>query len=59
LCEQSYAFGSGITIASYDVTHDGPRVVMGKDESTAGADAQLTIGGPVEAATIYLTNHLD
>ena len=36
LFEQPYAFGSGITIANYDVTRDGQRFVMVKDESTAG-----------------------
>jgi Tol biopolymer transport system component len=36
LFEQRYAFGSGITIANYDVARDGQRFVMVKDESTAG-----------------------
>ena len=35
LFEQSYAFGSGITIANYDVTRDGQQFVMVKDEPTA------------------------
>jgi hypothetical protein len=33
---QRYAYGAGITIANYDVTPDGARFVMIKDESTAG-----------------------
>jgi serine/threonine-protein kinase len=36
LFESRYAFGSGITIANYDVSRDGQRFVMVKDESTAG-----------------------
>ena len=36
LFEQRYAFGAGITIANYDVTRDGQRFVMIKDESSAG-----------------------
>ena len=36
LFEQRYAYGAGITIANYDVTRDGQRFVMVKDESTAG-----------------------
>lgn len=35
LFEQSYASGSGITIANHGVTRDGQRFVMVKDESTA------------------------
>ena len=35
LFEQSYAFGSGITIANYDVTRDGQPFIMVKDESAA------------------------
>jgi hypothetical protein len=31
-----YAYGAGITIANYDVTADGQRFLMVKDESTAG-----------------------
>ena len=33
LFEQRYAFGSGITIPNYDVSRDGQRFVMIKDES--------------------------
>jgi hypothetical protein len=36
LFERPYAFGSGITIANYDVARDGQRFVMVKDESDAG-----------------------
>jgi hypothetical protein len=36
LFEQRYAYGAGITIANYDVTRDGQRFVMVKDESSAG-----------------------
>ena len=36
LFEQRYAYGAGITIANYDVTRDGQRFVMIKNESTAG-----------------------
>lgn len=35
LFEQPYAFGPGITIANYDVTRDGQRFIMVKDEATA------------------------
>jgi hypothetical protein len=35
LFEGRYAFGSGITIANYDVTRDGQRVIMVKDEAGA------------------------
>jgi serine/threonine-protein kinase len=35
LFEGRYAFGSGITIANYDVTHDGQRFIMVKDEAGA------------------------
>ena len=34
--EQRYAFGAGITIPNYDVSRDGQRFVMIKDEATAG-----------------------
>ena len=33
--EQRYAFGAGITMANYDVTRDGQRFIMVKDESGA------------------------
>ena len=33
LFEGRYAFGSGITIANYDVTRDGRRFLMVKDEA--------------------------
>jgi len=36
LFEQRYAFGGGITMPNYDVTRDGQRFVMVKDESSAG-----------------------
>jgi hypothetical protein len=36
LFEQRYAYGAGITIANYDVTSDGERFVMVKDEGSAG-----------------------
>jgi Tol biopolymer transport system component len=36
LFEQRYAFGAGITIANYDVSHDGQRFLMVKDEAGAG-----------------------
>lgn len=36
LFEQPYAYGGGITIANYDVTSDGQRFVLIKDEATAG-----------------------
>jgi hypothetical protein len=36
LFERQYAYGAGITIANYDVTADGERFVMVKDESSAG-----------------------
>ena len=36
LFERPYAYGAGITIANYDMTPDGQRFVMVKDESTAG-----------------------
>ena len=36
LFEQRYAFGSTITIANYDVSPDGQRFVMVKDESGSG-----------------------
>jgi eukaryotic-like serine/threonine-protein kinase len=35
LFEGHYAFGSGITIANYDVTRDGQRFIMVKDEAGA------------------------
>lgn len=35
LFERPYAFGSGLTVANYDVTRDGQRFIMVKDESTA------------------------
>jgi serine/threonine-protein kinase len=35
LFEGRYAFGSGITIANYDVTRDGQRFIMVKDEAGA------------------------
>ena len=35
LFEQRYAFGAGITIANYDVTRDGQRFIMVKDEAGA------------------------
>jgi hypothetical protein len=36
LFERQYAFGAGITIANYDVTPDGQRFIMVKDEAAAG-----------------------
>ena len=36
LFEQRYAYGAGITMANYDVTRDGQRFIMVKDESTGG-----------------------
>jgi len=36
LFEQRYAFGAGITIANYDVSTDGQRFLMVKDEAGAG-----------------------
>lgn len=36
LFERTYAYGAGITIANYDVSLDGQRFLMVKDESTAG-----------------------
>jgi eukaryotic-like serine/threonine-protein kinase len=36
LFERTYAYGAGITIANYDVTRDGQRFLMVKDEATAG-----------------------
>ena len=35
LFEQRYAFGSGITIANYDVSPDGQRFVMVKEDSSS------------------------
>jgi hypothetical protein len=35
LFEQPYAFGAGITIANYDVSRDGQRFIMVKNESSA------------------------
>lgn len=36
LFERRYAFGAGVTIANFDVSRDGQRFIMVKDESTAG-----------------------
>ena len=36
LFEQRYAFGSAQTIANYDVSPDGQRFVMVKDDSASG-----------------------
>ena len=36
LFERDYAYGAGITIANYDVSRDGQRFLMVKDESAAG-----------------------
>jgi hypothetical protein len=36
LFDRRYAFGTGITIPNYDVSPDGQRFVMVKDESGAG-----------------------
>jgi Tol biopolymer transport system component len=36
LFEQRYAFGAGVTIANYDVSRDGQRFLMVKDEAGAG-----------------------
>ena len=36
LFERVYAYGAGITIANYDVTADGQRFLMVKEEATAG-----------------------
>jgi serine/threonine-protein kinase len=36
LFEQQYAYGAGITIANYDVSRDGQRFLMVKDEASAG-----------------------
>ena len=35
LFDRRYAFGAGITIPNYDVSPDGERFVMVKDESNA------------------------
>ena len=37
LFEKRYAFGAGITMANYDVTRDGQRFIMVKDESAPPA----------------------
>ena len=34
--EQRYAFGGGQTIANYDISTDGQRFVMVKDDSSSG-----------------------
>ncbi|MBI4887996.1 MAG: protein kinase [Acidobacteria bacterium] len=36
LFERRYAYGAGVTIANYDVTRDGQRFIMVKEESNAG-----------------------
>jgi len=36
LFEQRYAFGSAQTVANYDVSPDGQRFVMVKDDSASG-----------------------
>ena len=36
LFEQRYAFGAGITISNYDVSPDGQKFLMVKDEAGAG-----------------------
>jgi hypothetical protein len=36
LFEARYAYGSGITISNFDVSHDGQRFIMVKPESGAG-----------------------
>ena len=36
LFSRKYAYGAGITIANYDVTKDGQRFVMVRDDSGAG-----------------------
>lgn len=36
LFERRYAFGAGVTMANFDVSRDGQRFIMVKDESTAG-----------------------
>jgi hypothetical protein len=36
LFEQRYAFGSAVTVANFDVSADGERFVMVKDESGSG-----------------------
>ena len=36
LFERAYGYGAGITIANYDVTKDGQRFVMVRDDSSAG-----------------------
>ena len=36
LFDQRYAFGAGVTIANYDVSRDGQRFLMVKDEAGAG-----------------------
>ncbi len=53
LFARSYAYGAGITIANYDVTKDGQRFVMVKDDNSVGrlrvilnwhADAEAAAG---------------
>ena len=36
LFEQRYAYGAGITVANYDLSRDGQRFLMVKDEAGAG-----------------------
>ena len=36
LFEQRYAYGAGITVANYDLSRDGQRFLMAKDEAGAG-----------------------
>jgi serine/threonine-protein kinase len=45
LFEQRYAYGSGITIANYDVTPDGQRFLMIKDESSGRLNLVMNLIG--------------
>ena len=49
LFERQYAFGAGITIANYDVTPDGQRFIMVKDEAAGRAGERgVELGRGVE-----------
>jgi hypothetical protein len=55
LFERPFAYGAGITIPNYDVTRDGQRFLMVKDEFTAGRLRMILNWTPNSASAQSLT----
>ncbi len=57
--EGNYAFATNLTIPNYDVTNDGQRFVMIKEESTAGGSVQVVVNWFEELKRLVPTNNFE